>query len=356
MRIAARSMLSMVTAAAALFTLAGCTPASVGHGDGAAGTVALLLPESQTTRYEASDRPYFEARLAELCPDCAVVYANADGDPAFQQEQAESALSQGVDVLVLSPVDGRAAASIVASAAAQGVPVISYDRLIASDQLDFYVSFDNEQVGAFQGDALVAALAERGTPQGAILMVHGSPTDPNAAEFKEGARQAIEDSGVAVLAEFDTPDWSPHQAQDWVSGQVVQYGDRIDGVYAANDGTAGGAIAAMKAEGIDPVPPVTGQDAELSAIQRIVAGDQYMTVYKAIKLQAETAADAAFALIEGQPFESTHEVAGTPAVLLDPVAVTVDTILDTVVADGFYTVDEICTPEYAADCAAAGIE
>lgn len=356
MRIATRSMLSMVTATAALLTLAGCTTGVVGDDDGSSGTIALLLPESQTTRYEASDRPYFEARLAELCPDCDVVYANADGDPAFQQEQAESALSQGIDVLVLGPVDGKAAASIVASAASQGVPVISYDRLIDSEQLAFYVSFDNEQVGAFQGEALVEALAERGTPQGSILMVHGSPTDPNASEFKEGVRQVIEASGLSVLAEFDTPDWSPHQAQDWVSGQVVQYGDRIDGVYAANDGTAGGAIAAMKAEGIDPVPPVTGQDAELSAIQRIVAGDQHMTVYKAIRRQAETAAEAAFALLEGQPLESTHEVAGTPAVLLDPVAVTVDTIMDTVVADGFYTVDEICAPEYAADCAAAGIE
>jgi D-xylose transport system substrate-binding protein len=324
-------------------------------GDGPSGTIALLLPESQTTRYESFDRPFFESRFQELCPACEIVYANADGDAARQQEQAESALTRGIEVLVLGPVDSSAAASIVASASARDVPVIAYDRLIDSDGLAYYISFDNEAVGALQGSALVEKMEADGNGDGSIIMINGSPTDSNAAAFKRGAHSAIDASDLTVLAEFDTPDWSPSNAQDWASGQVVQFGDAVQGVYAANDGTAGGAIAAMKAEGLSPLPPVTGQDAELAGIQRILTGDQYMTVYKAIKLQAETAAEAAFALLTGQDLATDGDVSGTPAVLLDPVAVTIDNIMGTVVADGFYTVEEICTPEYAEACEAAGV-
>lgn len=334
--------------------LSGCAAPSAG--DGEAGSIALLLPESQTARYESFDRPYFEARMAELCPDCDIVYSNADGDPARQQEQAESALSQGVDVLVLGAVDGAAASSTVAAATAQGVHVISYDRLIDSPDVDYYISFDNEQVGVLQGQALVDRMEDTNTPDGGILMINGSPTDPNAQAFKAGAHRVIDRSNLTILAEFDNPDWSPSAAQDWTSSQVIQFGNQIDGVYAANDGTAGGAIAAMMAEGLSTVPPVTGQDAELSAIQRIVAGNQYMTVYKALRLQAQTAAEAAYALLNGEEPVTATTVNGIPAVLLEPVPVTVDTIMDTVVADGFYTVDEICTSDYAQACAAAGIE
>lgn len=315
--------------------------------------IALLLPDANTARYDTFDRPFFQARVAEL-GDYEVLYANADADAAKQQQQAESALAAGAGVLVLDPVDANAAVSIVTAANAQDVPVISYDRLIAGGDLAYYVSFDNEKVGELQATAFVEALEAAGGGDG-ILMVNGSPTDSNAALFREGAHRVIDESGLRVLAEYDTPGWNPDRAQDWVAGQIAQYDDEIAGVYAANDATAGGAVSALKAANVDPFPIVTGQDAELAALQRIVSGDQYMTVYKAIKPQAELAAEVAVALLNGEEVTAPMETDGVPTTLLDPVAVTVDEILDTVVADGFWTVSDICTPQYADACEAAGI-
>ncbi len=328
--------------------LTACTPPA----DGPA--IALLLPDKKTARYETFDRPVFEERVAEL-GDYGVMYANADQDAAKQQQQAESALAAGVGVLVLDPVDAKAAVTIVNAANAQGVPVVAYDRMIDGGQLAYYVSFDNVRVGQLQAEALIDALADRDDADGGVLMVNGSPTDSNASLFREGARSVLDTAGVRILAEYSTPDWSPDKAQDWVAGQISQYGDRIAAVYAANDGTASGAIAALRAADVIPLPIVTGQDAELTALQRIVAGDQYMTVYKALRPQARRAADVAVDLLEGRPVVGDLEVDGTPATLLIPVAVTISDIMDTIVADGFWTVDDICTPEYATACDAAGI-
>jgi D-xylose transport system substrate-binding protein len=342
-----------------LGSLTACANDGGGGGDGnstngGGAKIGLLLPESKTTRYEAFDRPLFEDKVAEL-GDYEVLYSNADQDAAKQQQQAESALASGVAVLVLDPVDADAAVSIVNAAKAQNVPVISYDRLVNSPDLDYYISFDNEQVGVLQGQALVDKLATD-NPTGGILMVNGSPTDGNAVLFKKGAHSIIDKSGLQVLAEFDTPDWSPDKAQEWVAGQLTQFSGQITGVYAANDGTAGGAIAAMKAADVSPWPSVTGQDAELSAIQRIVSGDQYMTVYKAIKAEAELAAEVAVKLANGETVKGDTETDGVPTTLLTPVVVTVDNIMDTVVKDQFYSVDDICTAEYADACASAGIK
>lgn len=328
--------------------------------------IGLLLPDSVTARYEAADKPYFEAKIKSLCSGCQVLYANADGDASKQQQQAESMLTQGVKVLVLDPFDGEAAASIVGEAKAKNIPVISYDRLINSPDLNYYISFDNEKVGKLQAQALVDKLKKDGVASGSgILMVNGSPTDNNATLFKKGAHSVIDSSGYKVLAEYDTPGWDPAQAQNWVSGQVSQFKDQIKGVYAANDGTGGGAIAAMKAANLSPLPPVTGQDAELAGIQRILAGDQYMTVYKALKPEAEQAATLAIALTKGQkPSEQTTEVATAggakiASILLTPVAVTTDNIESTVVKDEFYGPDsaaKICTADYKAACDKYGIK
>jgi D-xylose transport system substrate-binding protein len=141
-----------------------------------------------------------------------------------------------------------------------------------------------------------------------------------------------------------------------VAGQITQYGSRIAGIYAGNDGTAGGAIAALKAANVSPLPVVSGQDAELAGIQRIVSGDQYLTIYKAMRSQAELAAEVAVKLAKGEKVTGDTEVEGTPATLLDAQVVTVDNIMQTVVADGVFTVDQICTPDYAAACTAAGIK
>ena len=228
-------------------------------------------------------------RLNELCPDCELIYSNADQDAAKQQQQAEAAITKGAEVLVLDPVDAASAGSIVARAKQSDIPVISYDRLITDADIDYYISFDNEQVGKLQGESLVKKLEADGNGDGTIVMINGAPTDNNAKLFKQGAHSVFDESDLKVGKEYDTPDWSPDKAQQEMEQAITALGkDGFVGVYAANDGTAGGAIAAMKSAGVDPNQrPTTGQDAELAAIQRILAGEQYMTVYKAIKPEAE---------------------------------------------------------------------
>jgi len=327
--------------------------------------IALLLPETKTARYETQDKPLFEAKVMELAPDAEILYSNADQDAAEQQSQADAALTNGANVLVLDPVDSASAASIVTKAAAAGVPVISYDRLILDAPVDFYVSFDNEKVGTLQGQALLDKLTADGNAGETIVMINGSPTDNNATLFKKGAHSVL-DGKVEIGAEYDTPDWSPDKAQDQMDQAITKLGkDGFVGVLAANDGTGGGAIAAMKGAGIDPkTRPTTGQDAELAAIQRILLGEQFMTVYKAIKLEAEAAAELAVALARGEdpPASMTMTTVNNgnkdvDSVLLAPVAVTIDNIQDTVVADGFWTVEQIeATPELKAAGDAAGLQ
>ncbi|MFT4211346.1 MAG: substrate-binding domain-containing protein [Microbacterium sp.] len=339
----------------AVAALAGCSGNSSSGSSGDAIKVGLLLPESKTARYESFDRPIFTDAI-EALGNYEVVYSNADQDSSKQQQQAESAIAAGVKVLVLDPVDADAAASIVEEAAAANIPVISYDRLISSDQISYYLSFDNEKVGELQAQTLLDGLEAEGTTSGGLIMINGSPTDPNAASFKEGAHSVLDDSGFTILAEYDTPDWSADNAQSWMTSQLAQYNGQFVGVYAANDGTAGGAIAAMQAANVSPWPLVTGQDAELAGIQRIVSGDQYMTIYKSIKDEATKAAEIAAQLASGETVEGDTTVDGIPSTLLTPVAVTIDNIVDTVVADGFWSVSDICTSDYAAACTAAGIQ
>lgn len=328
--------------------------ASSGGGSGAGATIALLLPESKTTRYESFDRPLFEAAVKADCADCTVLYSNADQDAAKQQQQAEAALTQGAKVLVLDAVDGKSAQTIVANAKSQGVKVIAYDRFVAGS--DYYISFDNKKVGELQGTGLVDALKMAGKTSGDIVMINGSPTDANAADFKAGAHSVLDKSGFKIAAEYDTPDWSPDKAQSWMESQLSAVKSGLVGVYAANDGTAGGAIAALKGGGVDPLPPVTGQDAELAAIQRILAGDQALTIYKAIKPEAEGAAQAAVAFATGQTPATSADKEGVPATLLEPIVVTKDNIMDTIIKDGFYKASDICTGDYAAACTKAGIK
>lgn len=357
-----------LAAGAVAFGLAACgsSSSSTSSGDSGSGgeakKIALLLPESKTTRYDQQDKPLFEAKLKELCPNCTLDYQNADQDAAKQQTQAEAEIAKGVNVLVLDPVDGKAAAAIVAKAKAAKIPVLSYDRLILGGAPDLYVSFDNEQVGKLQGEALAAKLKEDGNATGPIVKINGSPTDNNATLFKKGSNDALKAAGVEIAVEYDTPDWSPDKAQTFMEQQITKLGKTgFKGVYAANDGTGGGAIAAMKGAGIDvKTIPTTGQDAELAAIQRILAGEQYMTVYKAIKQQAEASATAAVDLANGKtPTNATGSVnngeVDVPSILLTPVSVTKDNVKDTIVADQFYTVDQICTADYKEACTAAGI-
>jgi len=333
------------------------------------GKIALLLPETKTTRYETADRPDFEAKFKELCPDCEIIYSNANQDASLQLSQAQAALVNGAQVLVLDPVDSAAAAEIANQAAAQGVPVIAYDRLILnSDGVNYYISFDNVEVGKLQAQSLVDRLNELGVSNPTIVMINGSPTDNNAKLFKEGAHSVFDPLVAAgkltIAKEYDTPDWSPDQAQNEMQQALTALGNKVDGVYCANDGTASGAIAAMKAANMSPLPPVTGQDAELAAIQRILSDEQYMTVYKAIKPEAEAAAQLAYDLLTNtavpdsmtQGKTTNNGTIDVPSVLLTPVAVTKANIESTIVKDGFWTADQICTADYTAACQAAGIK
>ena len=332
------------------------------EGGGGGGKIALLLPESKTARYESQDRPNFERKVKELCSDCEILYSNADQDPAKQQQQAEAAITQGANVMVLDPVDAASAGAIVQRAKQSDIPVISYDRLITDADIDYYISFDNEKVGQLQGESLVKKLQDDGA-KGDIIMINGAPTDNNAKLFKEGAHSVIDSSEFKVAKEYDTPDWSPDKAQQEMEQAITAVGkDGFVGVYAANDGTGGGAIAAMKGQGIDPkTRPTTGQDAELAAIQRILIGEQYMTVYKAIKPEAEQAAELAVALANGEEPPATEDkvdngMKDVPSILLEPVAVTKENINDTIIKDEFWSVDEVCTGKYAAACKEAGIQ
>lgn len=355
----------VVTAIAGLGACGGDNKSSSSTSGGGGGkTIALLLPENTTARYESSDRPLFVDNVQKLCPDCKVQYSNATQDASKQQSQAEAALSQGADVLVLDPVDGAAAAAIVKQANAKKVPVISYDRLLLNSKPDYYVEFNSPSVGVLQATALTAKLKKDGK-KGSIVMINGDPADNNAKLFKTGAHSVIDKSGFKVAKEYDTPGWLGKNAQQEMEQALTAVGkDGFVGVYAANDTTGGAAIAAMKSAGIDPKKvPVTGQDAELAGIQRIVAGDQYMTVYKAYKPEAEGAAELAFALLQGKqpPSGLVNEKTDNgkeqvPSAILTPVAVTVDKVNATVIKDGLWKASQICTKQYAAACKKAGIQ
>jgi D-xylose transport system substrate-binding protein len=347
------------------FVLVGMVLMACGGSSSSGGTagkkIALLLPESTTARYDTKDMPYFKAKLASLCSTCTLDYKNAKQDAPTQLTQAQAAITNGDSVIVLDPVDGAAAAAIVTAAKAANIPVISYDRLILNTaDLNYYLSFDNAAVGALQGNALLTALGTK--TNASVVMINGDPADNNAKLFKQGAHSVL-DGKVSIKKEYDTPSWSAATAQTEMAGALTALGNKVDGVLAANDGTGGGAIAALKAAGVTPLPPVTGQDAELAAIQRILIGDQYMTVYKAIKAEAEAAATLAYDLAFGVAVPSTmtngktvnNNKADIKSVLLTPVAVTKANIQSSVVADGFWTKADICTAAYATACTAAGI-
>ncbi|GGZ61817.1 ABC transporter substrate-binding protein [Streptomyces inusitatus] len=351
-----RTLAATVSVTAVLVSIAGCSANDSAKGSGKdSAKIAFLMPDLASTRYELYDAPLFKARMKELCDGCAVLYQNAGGDAAKQQQQANSAIAQGAEAIVIDPVDSAAAVTTVRTAQARGIPVIAYDRPIPRARADFYVSFDNEKIGAMIGQSLVDRLRKT-SAKGGILQVNGSPTDAAAGLIKKGIHRAVDSSGFDLLAEYDTPAWEPSKAQDWVSGQISKFPGRIAGVVAANDGTGGGAVAAFRAAGVK-VPPVTGNDAEAAAAQRIVSGDQYNTISKPIKTVARSAAEAAFALLRGETPKGNATLFDTPSELFTPTVVTRDNIAEVLVGSGKpLKTAEVCTANYAAACAGLGIE
>ncbi|MDX3534506.1 substrate-binding domain-containing protein [Streptomyces sp. MB09-01] len=343
-------------------TLAACGGAdeSDSGSDGAV-TVGLLLPESETARYEKFDKPLIEKKVALMTLGKGkVVYANAMGDAAKQSAQVDTMIENKVDVLIIDAVDSKSIAGAVTKAKGAGISVVAYDRL-AEGPIDAYTSFDNEDVGRVQGKALLEALGDKART-GKIVMMNGAVTDPNAAQFRTGARSVLEGK-VTVGKEYDTVEWKPENANSNMAAALSALGkDKIVGVYSANDGMAGGIITALKAAGVHPLPPVTGQDAELAGVQRIVAGEQYMSVYKPYAREAEAAAELAVKLAQGEKIDgiinqvvSSPTSKRVPAVLIPGTSVTRDNIRSTVVLDGVFTVEEICVDRVKATCEEIGL-
>ncbi|NUL07062.1 substrate-binding domain-containing protein [Streptomyces lunaelactis] len=325
-------------------------------------TIGLLLPENQTARYEQFDKPLIEKKISELTGGKAkVIYANAKQDATLQNQQVDTMITNKVNALIVDAVDSKAIAGSVKKAKDAGIPVVAFDRL-AEGPIDAYTSFDNEEVGRVQGKALLTALGDK-AKAGQIVMMNGAVTDPNAALFKAGAHSEL-DGKVNIGKEYDTKEWKPENANANMEAAISSLGkDKIIGVYSANDGMAGGIITALKAGGFTTLPPVTGQDAELAGVQRIVAGEQYMSVYKPYAPEAAAAAEMAVALAKGEKVDSIAKetvdsptTKGVPSVLVPVVSLTKDNINATVVKDGVYTVAQICTPKYKAACDAIGLK
>jgi D-xylose transport system substrate-binding protein len=336
-----------------------------GGSGGGSGTIALLLPETKTTRYEEQDKPNFERRVKELCSGCEVLYANANQDPAKQQQQAEAAITQGAKVIVISAVDVASAGSIVQRAKQADVKVIAYGRLIPDADIDYYVSIDPFKVGQQQAQVQMDAVEKAGKKNPRVVMINGAPTDSNSKPYKDGATQVLKERGAQIVKSYDTPDWSPDKAQQEMEASITALGnDGFDAVYSANDGMAGGAIAALKGASIDPAGRfVTGQDAELAGIQRILTGEQLMTVYQPIIDIAETSAELAVPVAQGKepPADLAKDKVDNgqkqvPSVLLDTFAVQPDNIEDTVIKEGFLKTEDICTAKYQSACQKAGLE
>ena len=323
-------------------------------------TIGLLLPDSVTARYGKFDKPFFEAKAKELCADCTVQYANAAGDAAKQAQQVSSMITKGVKVIVISAQDSAAIRSSIQTAVDKGIKVVAYDRL-AQGPVSAYVSFDNVKVGELQGQALLDALGPEAAEKPKIVMINGDDADPNSAQFKQGAHKVLD--GKVDIAYEQSGLWKDTVAAQKMAAAITQLGAKnIAGVYSANDGMAGGIATTLKGAGISGIP-LTGQDAELAGIQRIVAGTQSSTVYKAFKPEADAAARLAVDLFRGRSISSLATETQTsgsgdkvPSQLLTPVSVTKADIKDTVIKDRLYTLQGICTAEYAKACKAAGLE
>ena len=327
----------------------------------AKGSIAVLLPDSASSaRWEADDRRFFEEAFEAAGVDYTIV--NAEGDARMQQTQAEQAITNGAKVLLLVNLDSGSGAAIIAQAREAGVKVIDYDRLtIEGPGADIYVSFDNVAVGRLMGETLEPLIDALPANPKKVVQLNGSPTDNNATLFREGYYGVAKphyDAGDWVLVDDQAvPDWDNQQALVIYEQILTAAGGDVDATFAANDGLANSVISALKSQGMDPIP-VSGQDATVGGIQNILSGWQSMTVYKPIKLEAESAAKAAIALLNGEDVSTlTSDTLNNgqndiPFMKLTPIAVTKDNIAETVIADGFRTWDEICVGDFEQYCPA----
>jgi D-xylose transport system substrate-binding protein len=338
-------------------------------------SIWVLLPDTASSpRWETDDQPYFENAFTEAGVDHNVV--NAEGDPATQQSQAEQAIADGAGVIVLTSLDTGSGATIIDQAKEAGVQVIEYDRFnTGSTGGAAYVSFDNVAVGATMADVLTPVIDELDVETPAVFMLNGGEEDNNAFLFKDGYSATVQekvDAGEWSLAgDQFVPGWGANgEGQGIMEQALTDANNEINAVFAANDNLAQQAINALESAGVDPTTvPISGQDATAAGIQNIALGKQTMTVYKPIQAEADVAAKAALALCagddpsaitsdfefetigiqaeDGKPTDTAEGEGVVPYLALTPTGVTVDNIADTVIADDFRTVDEICTGEVA---------
>lgn len=308
--------------------------------------IGLSLDTLKEARWQG-DRDMFVRRAGELGADVRVQAANSDD--AKQIADIKALLTSGIDVLVVVPHDGTAMAEAVRLAHAVDVPVIAYDRLIRDADVDLYLSFDNVRVGELQARYLLEALPPTRERPLRIVRVLGAPSDPNAAQYKQGQDAVLAPhlaaGEVEIVFEDWAEEWKPESAKRIVNAAITRHGPRFDAVLASNDGTAGGALQALEEEGLTGKVLVTGQDADLVAVQRIARGVQAMTIYKPVKLLARGAAEAAVALAKRRPLvvrSSVHNgKIDVPAILYDVVTVTRDNLRATVIADGYHASQDV---------------
>ncbi|MEC0333157.1 D-xylose ABC transporter substrate-binding protein [Paenibacillus macerans] len=314
--------------------------ANGGAGDDGKIVIGMSMDTLKEERWQ-KDRDIFTEKVQELGGEVKVLAAN--GDDATQLSQAEQLISQGVDVLVVIAHNAEATAPIVDKAHKEGIKVIAYDRMINNAEVDYYISFDNVRVGELQAQAVTAA-AQKGN----IVYIGGADTDNNAHMFKEGAMNVLkpleEKGDIKIVYDQFSKDWKPEEALKNMENALTANKNDVQGVVAANDATAGGAIQALTAQGMAGKVPVSGQDADLAAVQRIAEGTQLMTVYKPIKSIATKAAEMAVSAAKGENISTDKTVNNgkidVPSVLLDPIPVDKSS-LNTVIEDGFHKLEDV---------------
>jgi D-xylose transport system substrate-binding protein len=336
-------------------------------GGDAAKKVGVILPDATTSpRWEANDRPSLQAAFDKAGIDSIIT--NADGDVAKFGNICDDMINQGVSVLMIVNLDSESGGACLKKAKAAGIQSIDYDRLTLGGGASYYVSFDNVKVGDLMGEGLTKCLDDAGKTKANIVFINGDPNDNNAALFKEGYQTNLQpkfDSGDYKLVGDQTGEWDATKAGTAFEQLFTKNNGKVDGVVSANDTMAGGIIARLKANGLDGKVPVTGQDASVEGLQRILAGTQCMTVYKDTNLEAKAASDLAIALINGDKDKAASLATGTvkdtelgvdvPSALATPEIIYKDGVAK-VISDGFQSADDVCTGAYAKLCTENGVQ
>lgn len=318
--------------------------------------VGVLLPETASSaRWDSKDKPLLTKGIQDALGSGATVdYNNAGGDAPTQQTQAQADLTKGDCILVIAAFDGVAAATIVSQAKAKGVPVIAYDRLIQSKDLNYYVSFDNQKVGQLQGQYVADHYKDFTKTSNNLIMINGAQTDNNAILFHDGAHSALDPlisaKNLNKVYETYTPKWDNDQARVEMNGALTANQNKVGVAYVANDGMANSVIAALKAKQLNGKVLVTGQDATVAGIHNILLGDQSMTVYKEISKEVNATVSLVKAINGGTDTTSltngatvkTQDGSTIPSILEQPVSVDKSNIASTVIASGFVTKSDVC--------------